>query len=64
MGGGLGYALYTASHSVVLAVLLGLPLFLIVLGVPLTFIEGVWAVFESSTWTLTYRAVVAPQAVG
>ena len=31
--------------------------------VPLTFIEGIYLVFESSTWTLTYREVAGTAAV-
>ena len=35
--------------------LVGIPIFILVLAVPLTFLSGVWEVFKSSTWTLTYR---------
>ena len=35
--------------------LIGAPFFLLILGVPLLLIQGVYLVFESSTWTLAYR---------
>ncbi len=57
LGGGLGYALYAASHSVGWAIALGLPIFLVVLAVPLAFIGGLFESFKSSVWTLAYREV-------
>ena len=57
VGGGLGYALFRLTDSALWAVIFGLPPFLLILLVPLTFIEGIYLVFESSTWTLTYREV-------
>ena len=72
-GAGLGYAVYAATQTVWLGVLVGLPIFLVILVIPLAFVEGLWQVFESVTWTLIYRAVSrtpvapvddVPQAVG
>lgn len=57
VGGGLGFALFRLTDSVLWAALFGLPPFLLIMLVPLTFIEGIYLVFESSTWTLTYREV-------
>lgn len=57
LGGGLGYAVYALAGSVPWAIAAGLPLFLLVLGIPLTFISGLYETFKSSTWTLTYREV-------
>ena len=57
VGGGLGFALYRLTDSVLWAAFVGLPPFLLIILVPLTFINGVYLVFESSTWTLTYREV-------
>jgi hypothetical protein len=62
VGGGLGYALFRLTDSVLWAVFVGLPPFLLIMLVPLMLIQGVYLVFESSTWTLTYREVGAPQA--
>lgn len=63
VGGGLGYALYAATQSVGWALAVGLPPFLLITVVPLTVIEGVYMVFESSAWTLTYREVAAARTV-
>lgn len=65
VGGGLGYALYRLTDSVLWAVLFGLPPFVLIMLVPLTFIQGIYEVFDSSAWTLTYREI-APlaEAVG
>jgi hypothetical protein len=59
VGGGLGYALYAATQSVGWAIAVGLPPFLLIVVVPLTLIEGIYLVFGSSAWTLTYREVAA-----
>lgn len=36
----------------------GLPILLLILGVPLTFISGLYETFSASAWTLAYREVV------
>jgi hypothetical protein len=43
----------------ILAISVGLPIFLIVLILPGGFISGLYETYKSSTWTLTYREVVA-----
>ncbi len=43
----------------IVAALVGLPIFLLVLIVPGSFVGGLYQTFISSTWTLTYREVVA-----
>jgi hypothetical protein len=58
-GGGLGYAVYTSTHFVGWAIAVGAPIFLLILGVPLTFIGGLYETFKSSAWTLAYREVAA-----
>jgi hypothetical protein len=57
VGGGLGFTLYRLTDSVLWAAFVGLPPFLLIMLVPLMLIQGVYLVFESSTWTLTYREV-------
>jgi hypothetical protein len=57
VGGGLGFGLYRLTGSVLWAAIFGVPPFLLIILVPLTFITGIYLVFESSTWTLTYREV-------
>lgn len=60
LGGGLGYAVYALADSVPWAIGFGLPIFLLIFAVPLTFISGLYETFRSSAWTLTYREVVQP----
>lgn len=61
IGGGLGFAVgygvYAATSAIVPAVLSGLPILLLILGIPLTFIAGLYATFSASAWTLAYREV-------
>ena len=62
VGGGMGYALYLATHSVVLAIVVGLPMFLTILALPLSAVRGVYESWSSSVWTLTFRELsAAPQ---
>jgi hypothetical protein len=63
VGGGLGYALFRLTDSVLWAAIVGLPPFLLIMLVPLLLIQGIYLVFESSTWTLTYREVAGRVAV-
>jgi hypothetical protein len=37
----------------------GIPLFILVVAAPLLFLGGLWEVFKSSVWTLTYRELRA-----
>ncbi len=58
--GGVPAALaYLASQSVVAAVIVGVPVFLIALIPTACFIEGLFQAYVSSTWTLAYRQVAA-----
>jgi hypothetical protein len=43
----------------VLAGVVGIPIFILTLAVPLAFLGGLREVFLSSTWTLTYRELLA-----
>ena len=63
VGGGLGYALFRLTDSVLWAAFVGLPPFLLIMLVPLMLIQGIYLVFESSTWTLTYREVAGRGAI-
>jgi hypothetical protein len=47
----------------ILAGAVGLPIFFLVLIVPLLFLGGLWQVYRSSVWTLTYRELRAMEAV-
>jgi hypothetical protein len=41
----------------------GLPIFLLVLTVPMLFLGGLWQIYRSGVWTLTYRELRALEAV-
>ena len=60
LGGGLGYLVYEATESVPWAIGAGMPIFLMIMLIPLTLIGGLYAVFTSSAWTLAYRQVTQP----
>lgn len=57
MGGVPAALVYLVSQSWVAAVVVGLPLFLVVLIPTASFIEGLFQVYNSSAWTLAYRQV-------
>ena len=70
VGGGAGYAGFALGQSVfrlgapwILGVIVGLPIFLAVLALPVSFVGGLREVFQSSTWTLTYRELVALESL-
>lgn len=43
----------------IIAAIVGSPIFFLVIGVPLLFLSGLVETFQSSTWTLTYRELLA-----
>jgi hypothetical protein len=43
----------------IIGLAVGIPLFILVVAVPLLFLGGLWEVFKSSVWTLTYRELRA-----
>ncbi len=53
---------YLASQSWIAAIVVGLPLFLLVLIPTAAFVEGLFQVYRSSAWTLTYRQVAEQHA--
>jgi hypothetical protein len=46
----------------IVAAIIGLPILMLIIIVPTTFLGGLVQTFKSSTWTLTYRELVALQA--
>jgi len=56
---GLTANLAGAAEPVLVGFLVGIPLFLLFLIIPLVFLDGLKEVFASSTWTLTYREISA-----
>jgi hypothetical protein len=57
IGGGIGWLMYQITNSVGWAIAFGAPPFLALMIIPLTFIGGLYAAFDSAAWTLTYREV-------
>jgi len=55
LGFALGYGVYALTNSAGWALLAGLPIFVLILSLPLILLQGVYLVFESSAWTLVYR---------
>ncbi len=49
--------------GIIVGLVVGLPLFILVLTIPLAFIGGLWQTYISSAWTLTYRELVALENV-
>ncbi len=59
LGAGLGYAIHAGTGgSVAWAIAAGLPVFILVLSIPLSIVSGIFQSYDSSVWTLTYREVV------
>ena len=46
----------------IVAAIVGVPIFIVVVGLPLLFLSGLVQTFQSSTWTLTYRELLALEA--
>jgi hypothetical protein len=59
VGGVPAALLYLATRSGPAAAIVGVPVGLLTLLAPLVFLGGLYAVFASSVWTLTYREVLA-----
>jgi hypothetical protein len=66
LGGGVGFAGLSIARLIsegltpwFVAGALGIPIFLLVLVVPLIFLDGLRMTFRSSTWTLAYRELRA-----
>jgi hypothetical protein len=65
LGAGVGFGVYGITHSIPWGVLAGLPVFVMIASLPLLFLQGLYAVFSSSAWTLAYREIAAgPAAAG
>jgi hypothetical protein len=44
------------------AAIVGVPIFIVVMAIPLALVSGLVQTFHSSTWTLTYRELAALEA--
>ena len=54
-----GEAFTTGGSAAFWGIVVGLTFFIIVLMIPLGFVNGLKETFKSSTWTLTYREIIA-----
>ncbi|MGD1992232.1 MAG: hypothetical protein PVI59_03480 [Anaerolineae bacterium] len=63
LAGGLAGLFAEGAAPWILAAAVGVPLFLVTLTVPLVFLGGLFEVYRSSTWTLTYRELRALEDV-
>ena len=62
LAGGLTGLAFEGAAPWIMGGVVGIPVFLLVLAAPLAFLGGLFEVFLSSTWTLTYRELRAEEA--
>lgn len=55
LAGGLTRLAFEGAAPWIVAGIVGIPIFILVMAAPLAFLGGLFEVFLSSTWTLTYR---------
>jgi len=55
VGGIPAWIIWQATETLWLTLLVGIPLFFLIMIPPLVFLNGLYLVFQSSVWTLTYR---------
>lgn len=63
LAGGITSLFTEGATPAVVGVLIGLPILLAVLSVPLLIIGGLFETFKSSVWTLTFRELLALESV-
>ncbi len=51
------------GNAWIAGLVIGLPIFLVVVGLPLLFVGGLFETYKSTAWTLTYREAVALEMV-
>lgn len=62
LGVGPAYLAYLATESIGIAVAVAVPILLITVVLPLTFVQGLYLVFQSTLWTLIFRQLITPPA--
>jgi hypothetical protein len=62
LAGGLTGLAFEGPRPWIVAAVVGIPVFILVMAAPLSFLGGLFEVFLSSTWTLTYRELRAKAA--
>lgn len=63
LAGGIANIFAQGGTPAIVAAAVGVPIFLLVLIAPLLWISGLWETYKSSTWTLTFREILALNAV-
>lgn len=61
--GGIASLLAEGSAPYIAGAVVGVPIFLAVLIVPVAVLNGLWQTYQSSAWTLAFREVVPPEPV-
>jgi hypothetical protein len=56
--GGLTWLFTGPGPAIIVGVFVGLPIFILFLAAPLTFIDGLQKTYISTSWTLTYREII------
>jgi hypothetical protein len=59
LAGGLTGLAFEGAAPWIVGGMVGIPIFILVMVAPLSFLGGLFKVFLSSTWTLTYRELQA-----
>jgi hypothetical protein len=57
--GGAGATFLSGIEPWIFAIVVGLPIFIVLVSVPLAFFNGLRVTFVSSTWTMTFRELTA-----
>ena len=52
------------AAPIIVGAVVGVPIFLLVIIIPLTFLSGLFETFKSSSWTLTFRELLALNHLG
>jgi hypothetical protein len=60
---GISLVFTSAPWTWIIAGLVALPFFGLIVGAPKTLIEGLYSVYESNVWTLTYREIKAMESI-
>lgn len=63
IAGGITSLFTEGATPAVIGALIGLPILIAVLAIPLLFLSGLYETFKSAVWTLTFREMVALEAV-
>lgn len=63
VGGIPALLLYAITDSAVVAGLVGVPVFLVVFGLPMLFAQGLYLVFQASVWNQIYRQLPRREAI-